>query len=145
VPVLATASSNKTVILQLSGVTGGVPIQIGTGVGTINAVPPAAVQATATLSGGKLSLADPSQNDVFKIDQLGAGAIEVLVNGEVLGIYSGVSGTITANTPNGLDQFIVDEEVSLNGAVTDPAMTNPNDDDIVFAELATGATWTLEE
>ena len=43
----------------------------------------------------------------------------------------------------GLDQFIVDEEVSLNGVVTDPAMSNPNFDDIVFAELATGASWTI--
>ena len=143
VPVLSTAGSNKTVILQLSSATGA-PIQIGTGVGTINAVPPAAIQATANFSGGTLTLNDPSKNDVFKIDQLSSGVIEVLVDDEYLGVFSGVSGTISATTPMGLDQFIVDEEVSLNGAVTDPAMTNPNFDDVVFAELATGATWTLE-
>ena len=37
VPVLSTASSNKTVVLQLSSASGA-PIQVGTGVGTINAV-----------------------------------------------------------------------------------------------------------
>ena len=37
VPVLSTAGSNKTVILQLSSASGA-PVQIGTGVGTINAV-----------------------------------------------------------------------------------------------------------
>jgi hypothetical protein len=120
------------------------PIQIGTGVGTINPVATAPVQATTTFSGGTLTINDPSQYDVVKIDQLSSGVIEVLVNDEVLGVYSGVTAPITATTPNGLDQFIIDEEVSLSGTVTDPAMTNPNYDDIVFAELATGATWTLE-
>jgi hypothetical protein len=67
----------------------------------------------------------------------------VLVDDEDLGVFSGVSGQISATTSNGLDQFIVDEEVSLKGVVTDPAMSNPNDDDIVFAELATGASWTI--
>ena len=67
----------------------------------------------------------------------------MLVDGEDLGVFSGVTGQIGATTSNGLDQFIVDEEVALNGVVTDPAMSNPNDDDIVFAELATGASWTI--
>ena len=49
------------------------------------------------------------------MDQLNSGAFEVLVNAEELGVFSGVSGQISATTPNGLDQFIVDEEVSLNG------------------------------
>jgi hypothetical protein len=143
VPVLASAGSNKTVILQLSTAVG-TGIQIGTGVGTINAVPPAAVQATVSQSGGALSITDPSQNDVIKIDQLSPGAFEILVNGEDLGVFSGVTGQIAATTPNGLDTFVIDEEVAASGVVTDPAMSNPNDDDVVFAELATGATWTLQ-
>ena len=69
--------------------------------------------------------------------------IEVLVDDEYLGVYSGLSGQISATTSNGLDQFIVDEEVSVNGVVTVPAMSKPSDDDIVFAELATGASSTI--
>jgi hypothetical protein len=143
VPVLATGGSNKTVILQLSSASGA-PIQIGTGVGTINGVPPAPIQATTSLSGGTLTITDPSQNDVIKIDQLSSGAYEVLVNDEVLGVYSGVTAPISATTPSGLDTFVIDEEVTLSGVVTDPAMGNPNDDDVVFAELASGANWTLQ-
>jgi hypothetical protein len=142
VPVLSTAGANKTVILQLSSASNA-PIQIGTGVGTINPAAPAAVQATAGVSGGKLTINDPSQNDVIKIDQLSSGVDEVLVNGEVLGVYSGVTGQIAAATPNGLDDFVVDEEVTSSGAITDPAMGNPIDDDFVFAELANGASWTI--
>ena len=38
---------------------------------------------------------------------------------------------------------MVDEEVTSSGVVTDPAMSNPADDDVVFAELANGASWTI--
>ncbi len=141
VPVLSTAGSNKTVILQLSSGSGA-GIQIGTGVGTINAVSPTPIQATAGVSGGKLTITDPSQNDVIKIDQLSSGVYEVLVDDVVLGVYSGVTAPIAATTPNGLDTFVIDEEVAASGAITDPAMSN-NDDDFVFAELANGASWTI--
>jgi Calx-beta domain/FG-GAP-like repeat/Carboxypeptidase regulatory-like domain len=143
VPVLASAGTNKTVVLQLSSATNA-PILIGTGLGTINPIAPAAVQATVTVSSGKLTITDPSQNDVIKVNQLASGVEEVMVNNEVVGVYTGVSGTIAATTTNGADQFVIDEEVTLPGVITDPAMSNPADDDFVFAELANGASWTIQ-
>ena len=141
VPVLSTAGINKTVVLQLSSSTGQ-PIQIGTGVGTINPVGSTTLAATASVSGGTLTINDPSQNDVIKIDQVSPGVDEVLINGEVQGIYSGVT-SVSATTPAGQDQFVIDEEVTASGNIIDPAMSNPIDDDFVFAELANGASWTL--
>jgi hypothetical protein len=143
VPVLASAGTNKTVILQLSSATNA-PILIGTGLGTINPLAPAPVQATVTVSSGHLTINDPSQNDVIKINQLASGVEEVMVNNEAVGVYTGISGTINATTTNGADQFVIDEEVTLPGVITDPAMGNPADDDFVFAELANGASWTIQ-
>lgn len=117
---------------------------IGTGLGTINPNAPAPVQATVTVSSGKLTINDPSQNDIIKVNQLASGVEEVMVNNEVVGVYTGISGTINATTTNGADQFVIDEEVTLAGVITDPAMSNPADDDFVFAELANGASWTIQ-
>ncbi len=143
VPVLAGAGTNRTVILQLSSASNA-PILIGTGLGTINPNAPAPVQATVTVSSGKLTINDPSQNDIIKVNQLASGVEEVMVNNEVVGVYTGISGTINATTTNGADQFVIDEEVTLAGVITDPAMSNPADDDFVFAELANGASWTIQ-
>jgi len=143
VPVLTTAGANKTVILQLSSATGS-PILIGTGVGTINPAAPAPIAATVTSSGGKLTITDPNQGDVIKINYLASGVEEVLVNNVAVGVYTGLTGQNTVNTPNGQDSIIVDEEVTLSGVIVDPAMSNPADDDFVFAELANGASWTTE-
>jgi hypothetical protein len=81
---------------------------------------------------------------VIKINYLASGVEEVLVNNQVVGVYTGLTGQNTVNTTNGQDNVIVDEEVTLGGVVVDPAMNNPADDDFVFAELANGASWTTE-
>ncbi len=106
---------------------------------------PSAVQATVTISGGNADASTiPRKTTSSRSTSSASGVYEVLVNDEVLGVYSGVTGQIDATTSNGQDNFIVDEEVTANGVVTDPAMSNPNDDDVVFAELATSASWTIE-
>ncbi|HEV8003261.1 MAG TPA: FG-GAP-like repeat-containing protein [Planctomycetaceae bacterium] len=145
VPILAGAGNNRTVILQLSTATNA-PIQIGTGVGTINPLPFAPSAATAQVTGGNLVVNDPTQNDSLQFVQLGAGKVEVLVNGEELGsIFTGVTGQIQLTTPQGLDNVYVDEEVTEAGVVTNSGvLVNSSFGDFVFAELINGQNWLLQ-
>ncbi|HET6327118.1 MAG TPA: FG-GAP-like repeat-containing protein [Planctomycetaceae bacterium] len=146
VPILGTAGNNRTVILQLATATNA-PIQIGTGVGTINPLPFAATTATASVVNGNLVVTDSTQNDSLQILQLGAGKVEILVNGEMLpnGPYAGVTGQIQVTTPQGLDNIYVDEEVTEAGVVTNSGvLVNPSFGDFVFAELLNGQSWLLQ-
>jgi hypothetical protein len=144
VPILPGARNDVTVILQLATATNA-PIQIGTGVGTINPPAPAASAATAQVTGGNLVVNDPTQNDMLQFVQLAPGTVEVLTNGEVLGIFTGVSGQVQLTTPNGLDTVYVDEEVTEAGVVTNSGVNvNPSFGDFVFAELLNGQNWLLQ-
>ncbi|HEV8067250.1 MAG TPA: FG-GAP-like repeat-containing protein [Planctomycetaceae bacterium] len=145
VPILSGAANDQTVVLQLSGATNA-PIQIGTGVGTINPPAPAASAATAQVVGGNLVVNDPTQNDMIQFVQLSSGTVEVLVNGEELGNpFTGVTGQVQLTTPNGLDTVFVDEEVTEAGTVTNSGITvNSSFGDFVFAELVNGQNWLLQ-
>jgi hypothetical protein len=145
VPILSGAANDQTVVLQLSGATNA-PIQIGTGVGTINPPAPAASAATAQVVGGNLVVNDPTQNDMIQFVQLSSGTVEVLVNGEELGNpFTGVTGQVQLTTPNGLDTVFVDEEITEAGTVTNSGITvNSSFGDFVFAELVNGQNWLLQ-
>jgi hypothetical protein len=146
VPILAGAANDQTVILQLSSPTNA-PIQIGTGVGTINppSSVPAPTAATAQVTGGNLVVNDATQNDSLQFVQLSSGTVEVLVNGEELGIYAGVTGTIQLTTSQGLDNVYVDEEITEAGTVTNSGVNvNKSFGDFVFAELVNGKNWLLQ-
>ena len=144
VPILSGAANDQTVILQLSGAFNA-PIQIGTGVGVINPPAPATSSATAQVSSGNLVVNDPTQNDMLQFVQLSSGTVEVLVNGEELGIYTGVTGEVQLTTPNGMDTVYVDEEVTEAGVVTNSGVNvNKNFGDFVFAELVNGQNWLLQ-
>ncbi len=144
VPILGTAGNNRTVILQLATATNA-PIQIGTGVGTINPPAFAPSAATAQVTGGNLVVNDTTQGDSLQFIQLSAGTVEVLVNGEELSQvpYTGVTGQIQVTTPNGLDTIYVDEEVTEAGVVTN-AGANSGFGDFMFAELVNGKNWLLQ-
>jgi hypothetical protein len=144
VPILSGAANDQTVVLQLASATNA-PIQIGTGVGTINPPAPAASAATAHVSGGNLVVNDPTQNDMLQFVQLSSGTVEVLVNGEELGIFAGVTGQVQLTTPNGLDTVFVDEEITEPGTVTNSGvLVNSSFGDFVFAELVNGQNWLLQ-
>jgi FG-GAP-like repeat/Calx-beta domain len=145
VPILSGAANDQTVVLQLSGATNA-PIQIGTGVGTINPPAPTASAATAQVVGGNLVVNDPTQNDMIQFVQLASGTVEVLVNGEELGNpFTGVTGQVQLTTPNGLDTVYVDEEITEAGTVTNSGVTvNSSFGDFVFAELVNGQNWLLQ-
>ena len=76
------------------------------------------------------------------MDELNSGAFEVLVNAEELGVFSGVSGQISDDAERAGSIHRRGRGFAQR-AVTNPMQTNPNDEDIVFAELATGASWTI--
>jgi hypothetical protein len=144
VPILSGAANNQTVILQLASATNA-PIQIGTGVGTINPPAFAPSAATAQVTGGNLVVNDTSQGDSLQFVQLSTGTVEVLVNGEELGIYAGVTGQVQLTTPQGLDNAYVDEEVTEAGTVTNSGvLVNSSFGDFVFAELINGKNWLLQ-
>jgi hypothetical protein len=145
VPILSGAANDQTVVLQLSGATNA-PIQIGTGVGTINPPAPTASAATAQVVGGNLVVNDPTQNDMIQFVQLSSGTVEVLVNGEELGNpFTGVTGQVQLTTPNGLDTVYVDEEITEAGTVTNSGvLVNSSFGDFVFAELVNGQNWLLQ-
>jgi hypothetical protein len=145
VPVLAGAGNDQTVILQLSGATSNAPIQVGTGVGTINPPAPATSTAAASVSSGNLVVNDSTQGDSLQFLQLGSGKVEVLVNGEELAIETAITGQVQVTTPQGLDNLYVDEEVTEAGTVTNSGVNvNKNYGDYVFAELVNGANWLLQ-
>jgi hypothetical protein len=108
-------------------------------------LPFAASAATAGVTGGNLVVSDPTQNDSLQFVQLGAGKVEILVNGEMLGNgpFTSVTGQIQVTTPNGLDTIYVDEEVTEAGVVTN-AGANSGFGDFVFAELINGQNWLLQ-
>jgi hypothetical protein len=136
VPILdSMASGTKTVLLQLTA-EGGIPVQIGTGVGTINPPPPSAPQVTAEVDGDDLVVTDPVSNDnaLIQVLQVSPGVLQIVVNGQSIGTFSGFPGEVDIQSTDAYDVVVVDEEVATNGVVEDST-------DQLFAQLATGADW----